>query len=61
MSAKLSGQLWEGCPICGREPVYMSLGGYCEKCGRQDEKISTECAEPYRRGIGHGFGDGEDG
>ena len=61
MEIILSGQLWEPCPICDREPVYLSLGGYCEKCGKQEQHISTECYEPYRRGIGQGFGDGEDG
>jgi ribosomal protein L37E len=29
----LNGQLWEECPRCGREPVYISLGGLCEHCG----------------------------
>ena len=29
---ELSGRLWEKCPCCGQEPVYMSLGGLCAKC-----------------------------
>lgn len=29
----LSGQLWEPCPKCKTEPVYMSLDCYCERCG----------------------------
>lgn len=37
-----SGQLWEPCPRCGNEPVYMSLGDLCEDCGvgmhRQKQK-----------------------
>lgn len=36
---KLNGQLWEPCPDCGQEPVYMSLGGYCEKCGTPEMNI----------------------
>lgn len=28
---KMNGQLWEGCEICGREPVYLPLH-LCEKC-----------------------------
>jgi hypothetical protein len=45
---KLSGQLWEECPLCGQEPIYMSNGGYCEKCGKNNnsqipfEEIETE-------------------
>jgi len=61
MENKLTGQLWEPCPKCGQEPVYLSLGGYCEKCGRADHGLFHECLEPYRRGIGQGFGPGEDG
>lgn len=29
--AKKQGQLWEECPNCGSEPVYMPLG-VCENC-----------------------------
>jgi hypothetical protein len=40
---KLSGQLWEECPLCGQEPIYMSNGGYCEKCGKtNNSQISFE-------------------
>ena len=30
---KTWGQLWEPCPRCGREPVYMSHDHMCERCG----------------------------
>lgn len=59
----MNGQLWQEC-FCDREPVCCS----CEKCikhctcgKQQTPKISTVCAEPYRRGIGQGFGFTEDG
>lgn len=35
---EVSGQLWEECPKCGKEFVYMSLGGYCDRC-RNAERI----------------------
>lgn len=57
-----TGQLWEECPRCGREPVYMPLH-LCEHCWpkmAKHERIDTTCREPYRRGIGQGFGSGED-
>lgn len=38
---KLNGQLWEPCPRCGEEPVYLSLGGYCEKCGDNGNHKNT--------------------
>ena len=58
------GQLWQEC-FCGTEPVCVD----CEKCkrhcrcdsGKPDYKIDLTCAEPYRRGIGQGFGSTEDG
>lgn len=31
-------QLWEPCPICGREPVYMEYGDICERCHKKKEK-----------------------
>jgi hypothetical protein len=59
----MNGQLWQECR-CGREPVCVT----CEKCSKHCQcgkpeihKISTECPEPYRRGIGQGFGSTEDG
>lgn len=59
----MNGQLWQEC-FCGTEPVCSS----CEKCNRHCtcgkpivEKIDNTCREPYRRGIGQGFGDTEDG
>lgn len=60
---KKTGQLWEPCPRCGREPVYMPLGlcDHCWPAGSIEHKIDTSCREPYRRGIGQGFGPGEDG
>lgn len=60
---KKTGQLWEECPKCGREPVYMPLH-LCDHCwpkGPVTPRIDTSCREPYRRGIGQGFGPGEDG
>jgi len=60
----MNGQLWEPC-FCGTEPV-CSMCMNCEKhcnCGKPktQHKIDTTCPEPYRRGIGQGFGDTEDG
>jgi len=60
---KKTGQLWEPCPRCGNEPVYMPLH-LCDDCWPKHPvtpKIDTSCREPYRRGIGQGFGAGEDG
>ena len=60
---KKSGQLWEECPQCGREPIYMPLH-LCDHCwprGPVTPRIDTTCREPYRRGIGQGFGSTEDG
>jgi ribosomal protein S27AE len=60
---KKTGQLWEECPKCGREPIYMPLH-LCDHCwptGIVQPKIDTSCREPYRRGIGQGFGTGEYG
>lgn len=57
-----TGQLWEPCH-CGREPIYMPLM-LCDRCWpktSQPERINTTCREPYRRGIGQGFGSTEDG
>lgn len=45
---KLTGQLWEPCPHCGQEPVYLSLGGCCEKCGTSEINMEqTQCNEIY--------------
>jgi len=59
----MNGQLWQEC-YCGTEPVCCG----CEKCDRhcrcgqrQTPKFDTSPAELYRRGIGQGFGSGEDG
>lgn len=59
----MKGQLWQECR-CGAEPVCCS----CEKCERHCRCGQPElppkpagCPEPYRRGIGQGFGDAEDG
>jgi len=60
---KKTGQLWEECPQCGREPIYMPLH-LCAHCWPKNPvtpKIDLSCAEPYRRGIGQGFGATEDG
>ena len=57
-----TGQLWESCR-CGQEPVYMPLM-LCDRCwptGPVVPQIDTTCPEPYRRGIGQGFGATEDG
>lgn len=58
-----TGQLWEECQKCGREPVYMPLHlcDYCWPKTPAHPVIDTTCREPYRRGIGQGFGAGEDG
>ena len=61
---EMRGQRWEEC-FCGQEPICND----CEKCkkhctcGKQPipQKIDTSCPEPYRRGIGMGFGTTEDG
>ena len=58
----MSGQLWQECPKCGTEPVCLD----CEYCSRhchcgKPQPVSPECPEPYRRGIGQGFGSTEDG
>lgn len=59
----MKGQLWQEC-YCGKEPVCCN----CEKCikhckcGKPEQyKINPICSEPYRRGIGQGFGPTEDG
>ena len=59
----MQGQLWQEC-FCGREPVCCT----CEKCqkhcrcGEVKVLIPVFTAfEPYRKGIGQGFGDTEDG
>lgn len=60
---KKTGQLWEECPRCGREPVYMPLH-LCDHCWPKtpvQPVIDTTCREPYCRGIGQGFGTTEDG
>jgi len=61
---KMRGQLWQEC-FCGQEPVCCACER-CEKhctCGRAhvEQRIDPTPAEPYRRGIGQGFGPGEDG
>ena len=59
---KKTGQLWEECR-CGREPIYMPLM-LCDRCWpktNQLDHINTSCPEPYRKGIGQGFGSTEDG
>lgn len=61
----MKGQLWEECS-CGVEPVCADCFR-CEthcKCGEHHKKTIQEfipAVEPYRRGIGQGFGPGEDG
>lgn len=61
----MRGQLWEECR-CGQEPVCAA----CFKCKKhcrcdsgqpEYRKIDATVAEPYRRGIGQGFGSTEDG
>lgn len=60
----MNGQLWQKC-FCGKEPVCCQ----CEKCERHcscdkpddGEKIPKICRAPYYRGLGQGFGHGEDG
>jgi len=59
----MPGQLWQECR-CGIEPVCVDCEGcnrHC-RCGKpSNEPIDTTVAEPYRRGIGQGFGSTEDG
>jgi hypothetical protein len=62
----MKGQLWQEC-YCGNEPVCCA----CEKCDKhctcgqlQKPKVTITAElfnEPYRKGIGQGFGPGEDG
>jgi hypothetical protein len=60
----MNGQLWQECTICGTEPVCSD----CEKCKKHctcskpnRQRIDPVCDDPYRRGIGQGFGAYEDG
>ena len=58
----MSGQLWEPC-FCGTEPVCsacMNCQDHCT-CGKPKEKSIIPPFEPYRKGIGQGFGSTEDG
>ena len=59
----MEGQLWQECK-CGREPV-CAMCEKCEKhctCGKPRQvSFQPPAFEPYRRGIGQGFGPGEDG
>ena len=62
MEVKKTGQLWEPCPRCGKDPIYLPLE-LCADCwpkATPSHKSDTS-GEPYRRGIGQGFGEGEDG
>lgn len=59
----MKGQLWQQCR-CGTEPVCCD----CERCERHcncnrgyEKYIPGHCSEPYRKGIGQGFGETEDG
>lgn len=59
----MNGQLWQECN-CGAEPVCCD----CERCKKHctcgsklEPQINLGCAEPYRRGLGQGFGTTEDG
>ena len=60
----MKGQLWQQCR-CGQEPVCCS----CEKCakhckcgsGKPEFKIDPIASDPYRRGMGQGFGSTDDG
>lgn len=36
-SFKLTGQVWEECPICDQEPIYLSHG-VCECCARKGKR-----------------------
>lgn len=59
----MKGQLWQDCPVCGREPV-------CTECQRCEchcvcarprvHPPVMQAPEPYRRGLGQGFGPKED-
>src|SRR3990167_6279805 len=51
----------EDCDSCGRCSEVDNNSGRCQRCHREPEKTVNICAEPYRRGIGQGFGSTEDG
>lgn len=40
-------QLWEPCPNCGNEPIYLELGGYCKNCGNPDIIDKNQTNEIY--------------
>ena len=60
----MNGQLWQECR-CGQEPVCAD----CEKCRKhckcaspeRGQKIDPSQEDPYRRGMGQGFGPEDDG
>ena len=62
----MPGQLWQQCVKrgCSTEPVCVDCE-YCARhcrCGKPAQPaIDNTCPEPYRRGIGQGFGPTEDG
>lgn len=60
----MKGQLWQEC-FCGKEPVCCTCekcSRHC-KCGQKQEVVLVPMPifEPYRKGLGQGFGDTEDG
>ena len=51
----------EDCDRCGRGGEVDNNSGCCRRCYSEPAKPVNICAEPYRRGIGQGFGATEDG
>lgn len=53
----------EACDGCHRDSEVDNNSGLCQRCHGMPTKpkIDTSVAEPYRRGIGQGFGSTEDG
>ena len=53
----------EHCDRCNRQGEVENATGLCRRCfnAKYPAKIDTTCEAPYQRGLGQGFGDGEDG
>lgn len=59
-------QLWEECPRCGEEPIYLETG-LCSDCSPgsgcradYDRTEPSRNGRPYSKGIGLGHGPVED-
>ena len=51
----------EECDRCHRESTLDNDSSLCESCFGRTQPVRPQVAEPYRRGIGQGFGSTEDG